>query len=70
MGTTFSFIVTIDERVWPYNDNVTEDVNVMMPEGSPWRRVRQNLVLPADGIATGALECLADGVKAGALDAA
>src|SRR5271166_5905692 len=61
--TTFSFVVTIDERVWPYNDNVAEDVSVMMPEGSPWHCVRQRLALPADGVATGALECSSDGGK-------
>jgi hypothetical protein len=61
--TTFSFVVSIDDRVWPYNDNVTEDVNVMMPAGSPWRCIRQKLTLPADGIATGTLSCSSDGGK-------
>jgi hypothetical protein len=61
--TTFSFVVAIDERVWPYNDNVTEDVSVMMPAGSPWHCVRQKLALPADGMATGTLECSSDGGK-------
>jgi hypothetical protein len=61
--TTFSFVVAIDDRVWPYNDNVAEDVNVMMPSGSPWRCVRQKLTLPADGMAKGTLECSSDGGK-------
>jgi hypothetical protein len=59
--TTFSFVVRIDERTWPYNDNVTEDVNVMMPAGSPWHCVRRKLTLPADGMATGTIECSSDG---------
>src|SRR5271166_595939 len=61
--TTFSFVVTIDERVWPYNDNITEDVNVMMPEGGPWRCVRRKLALPSNGAATGTVECSSDGGK-------
>jgi hypothetical protein len=59
--TTFSFVVKIDDRVWPYNDNMTADVNVMMLAGSPWHCVRQKLTLPADGIATGTIECSSDG---------
>jgi hypothetical protein len=61
--TTFSFVVTIDERVWSYNENVAEDVNVLMPMGSPWRCVRQRLTLPADGFARGAIECSSDAGK-------
>lgn len=61
--TTFSFVVTIDDRVWPYNDNVTEDVIVLMPIGSPWRCVRQKLTLPGDGLARGTIECSADAGK-------
>jgi hypothetical protein len=59
--TTFSFVVTIDGRVWPYNDNVTEDVRVMMPAGSPWHCIREKLALPSDGIATGKITCSSDG---------
>jgi hypothetical protein len=58
--TTFSFVVTIDERVWVYNDNMTSDVNVLMPTGSPWQCVRRKLTLPADGAARGAIECSSD----------
>jgi hypothetical protein len=61
--TTFSFVVAIDERVWPYNDNMTEDVNVLMPADSVWHCVRQRLTLPPDGKATGTLECSSDGGK-------
>lgn len=61
--TTFSFVVTIDDRVWPYNDNFTEDVNVLMPMGSPWRCVRQKLTLPGDGIARGSIDCSSDAGK-------
>jgi hypothetical protein len=61
--TTFSFVVTIDERTWSYNDAMTENVNVLMPEGNPWHCVRQKLTLPADGMATGTLECSTDGGK-------
>jgi hypothetical protein len=61
--TAFSFVVTIDERVWPYNDNFTEDVNVLMPLGNPWKCVRQRLTLPGDGLARGAIECTSDGGK-------
>jgi len=61
--TTFSFVVTIDERVWPYNDNMTEDVNVLMPMNGPWRCVRHRLTLPGDGVARGVIECSSDGGK-------
>jgi hypothetical protein len=61
--TTFSFVVTVDDRAWLYNDGVTEDVNVLMPMGSPWRCVRQKLTLPADGVARGTIECSSDGAK-------
>jgi len=61
--TTFSFVVTIDERLWLYNDNMTADVAVLMPAGSPWQCVRRRLTLPADGAARGAIECSADGGK-------
>jgi hypothetical protein len=53
----------IDERVWLYNDNVAEDVNIMMPMGSPWRCVRQRLTLPGEGMARGAIECSSDAGK-------
>jgi hypothetical protein len=61
--TTFSFVVSIDDRVWPYNDNFGEDVNVLLPSGSPWRCTRQKLMLPADDVATGTMGCTADGGK-------
>jgi hypothetical protein len=61
--TTFSFVVVIDDRVWSYNDNVAEDINVLMPMGSPWRCVRQRLTLPGDGMAKGSIECSADAGK-------
>jgi hypothetical protein len=61
--TTFSFIVTIDDRVWPYNDNMSADVDVILPEGSRWRCVRRRLSLPQDGAARGAIDCSSDGGK-------
>lgn len=61
--TTFSFVVTIDDRTWSYNDAMTEDVNVLMPAGNPWRCVRQKLTLPADGMATGTIACSSDSGK-------
>lgn len=61
--TTFSFVVTIDDRVWPYNDDVTLDVPVLLPQGSPWQCMRRRVALPADGAARGAIECSSDGGK-------
>jgi hypothetical protein len=61
--TTFSFVVTIDDRVWPYNDEATQDVPVLLPLGSPWQCVRQKLVLPSDGMARGTIECSSDAGK-------
>ncbi|MGH7435981.1 MAG: hypothetical protein ACRENE_09930 [Polyangiaceae bacterium] len=61
--TTFSFVVTVDERVWPYNDSVTQDVPVLLPQGSPWQCVRRRLALPGDGAARGAIQCSSDGGK-------
>jgi hypothetical protein len=61
--TTFSFVVTIDDRVWPYNDDVTQDVPVLLPQGSPWQCIRKRLVLPSDGVARGTIECSSDGGK-------
>ncbi len=58
--TTFSFVVSIDQRVWPYNDDATDDVAVLLPQGSPWRCVRHKLVLPGDGVARGTIECSSD----------
>jgi hypothetical protein len=58
--TTFSFVVSIDDRVWPYNDDATDDVTVLLPQGSPWRCVRRKLVLPGDGAARGTIECSPD----------
>jgi hypothetical protein len=61
--TTFSFVVTIDDRVWPYNDDATEDIPILLPANSPWHCVRRRLVLPSDGVARGGVECTSDGGK-------